>query len=62
MYLDAINLLYEHQSGFGLVNSVATALLVRTNEWYLYTDKRKYTGLIFTDYYIIFIKDVFRCS
>ena len=48
-YLDANKSLYEHQSGFRLLNSVATALLASTNDWYLNIDKGKYTGLIFID-------------
>ena len=49
MYLDANELLYEHQSGFRLLHSITTALLVSTNDWYLNMDKGKYTGLIFAD-------------
>ena len=30
-------------------NTVTTALLVSTNDWYLNMDKGKYTGLIFAD-------------
>ena len=48
-YLDANKSLYEHQSGFRLLHSVATALLASTNDWYLNIDKGKYTGLIFID-------------
>ena len=48
-YLDANKSLYEHQSGFQLLNSVATALMASTNDWYLNIDKGKYTGLIFID-------------
>ena len=43
-YLDANKSLYEHQAGFRLLHSVATA-----NDWYLNIDKGKYTGLIFLD-------------
>ena len=39
----------EHQSGFRLLRSVATALMASTNDWYLNMDKGKYTGLIFID-------------
>ena len=31
------------------MHSVATALIVRTNDWYLNKDKGKYTGLTFND-------------
>ena len=48
-YLDANKSLYEHQSGFRLLHSVATALMASTNDWYLNIDKGKYTGLIFID-------------
>ena len=48
-YLDANKSLYEHQSGFRLLHSVATALMASTNDWYLNIDKGKYTGLIFLD-------------
>ena len=48
-YLDANKSLYEHQSGFRLLHSVATALLASTNDWYLNIDKGKYTGLVFID-------------
>ena len=48
-YLDANKSLYEHQSGFRLLHSVATALMASTNDWYLNIDNRKYTGLIFID-------------
>ena len=48
-YLGANKSLYEHQSGFRLLHSVATALMASTNDWYLNIDKRKYTGLIFID-------------
>ena len=48
-YLDANKSLYEHQSGFRLLHSVATALLASTNDWYLNIDNGKYTGLIFID-------------
>ena len=40
---------YEHQSGFRLLHSATTALIASTNDWYLNTDKGKYTGLIFID-------------
>ena len=39
-YLDANKSLYEHQSGFRLLHSVATALLASTNDWFLNIDKR----------------------
>ena len=48
-YLDANKSLYEHQSGFQLLHSVATALMASINDWYLNIDKGKYTGLIFID-------------
>ena len=48
-YLDANKSLYEHQSGFRLLHSVATALMASTNDWYLNIDKGKYTGLIYID-------------
>ena len=48
-YLDANKSIYEHQSGFRLLHSVATALMASTNDWYLNIDKGKYTGLIFID-------------
>ena len=48
-YLDANKSLYEHQSGFRLLHSVATALMASTNDWYLNIDRGKYTGLIFID-------------
>ena len=48
-YLDANKLLYEHQSGFRLLHSVATALMASINDWYLNINKGKYTGLIFID-------------
>ena len=48
-YLDANKSLYEHQSGFRLLHSVATALMASTNDWYLNIDNGKYTGLIFID-------------
>ena len=48
-YLDANKSLYEHQSGFRLLLSVATALLASTNDWYLNIGTGKYTGLIFID-------------
>ena len=38
-YLDANKSLYEHQSGFRLLHSVATALMASTNDWYLNIDK-----------------------
>ena len=41
--------MYEHQSGFRLLNSVATALMASTNDWYLNIDKGEYIGLIFVD-------------
>ena len=47
--LDANKSLYEHQSGFRLLHSVATALRASTNDWYLNIDKGKYTGLIVID-------------
>ena len=49
VYLNANKLLYEHQPGFRLLNSVTTAPLASTNGWYLNIDKVKYTGLIFID-------------
>ena len=49
MYMDANELLYEDQSGFRLLISVATALLSSTNDWYLNMDKGKVTGLMFID-------------
>ena len=48
-YLAANKSLYEHQSGFRLLYSVATALMGSTNDWHLNIDKGKYTGLIFID-------------
>ena len=48
-YLEANKSLYEHQSGFRLLHSVATALLASTNDWYLNIDKGEYIGLIFVD-------------
>ena len=48
-YMDANKSLYEHQSCFRLLHSVATALMAGTNDWYLNIDKGKYTGLIFID-------------
>ena len=48
-YLDANKSLYEHQSGFRLLHSVATALMASTNDWYMNINKGKYTGLIFID-------------
>ena len=38
-YLDVNKSLYEHQSGFRLLHSVATALMASTNDWYLNIDK-----------------------
>ena len=49
-YLDANKSLYEHQSGFRLLHSVATSLMASTNGWFLNIDKGKYTGLIFIDF------------
>ena len=48
-YLDANISLYEHQSGFRLLHSVATALMTSTNDWYLNIDKVEYIDLIFID-------------
>ena len=48
-YLDANKSLYEHQSGFRLLHSVATALVYGTNDWYLTIDKGENIGLIFVD-------------
>ena len=47
--LDVNKSLYEHQSGFRLLHSVATALMPSANDWYLNIDKGEYTGLIFID-------------
>ena len=38
-YLNANKSLYEHQWGFRLLHSVATALMASTNDWYLNINK-----------------------
>ena len=48
--LDANKSLCEHQSGFRLLQSVATTLMASTNDWlYLNIDRGKYIDLIFVD-------------
>ena len=49
-FLDANKSLCEHQLSFRLLQSVATALMASTNDWwYLNIDKGKYIDLIFAD-------------
>ena len=48
-YLDKNRYLVSHQSVFRSLHWVVTCLLKATNDWYLDTDRRKYTGMIFLD-------------
>ena len=45
-YLDCNGVIYRYQSGFRLLHSVASCLLLNTNEWYQNIDNNKLTGLV----------------
>ena len=48
-YLKRNQLIFLLQSAFRKLHSVLTCLLKSTNDWYLNTDKGKYTAAVFID-------------